>query len=239
MCDDVDWDGQASRQFAETINEEADRLARLLESLLDMQRIEAGVATAFLSQVRLEDVLNDAMISLGSGASLVAIDTPDALPPVVADRGLLERALANVINNAITWSPPQTVVRVAAAVVGDRVDLRVSDRGPGIRAEQRERAFLPFRRLGSPADRSRDGIGLGLAIARGFTQSLGGDLAIEDTPEGGATFVFSLRAMLGSHSSRVSQHGHRDGPDHQVASRAGARVAPTATVARAGARVIP
>jgi two-component system sensor histidine kinase KdpD len=193
LCDDVDWDGQGSRQLANTINDEADRLARLLENLLDTQRIEAGVATAFLASVPLEDVLEDATTSLGVAGSQVTIDIPNALPRVTADRGLLERATANVIANAVAWSPPETAVRVSAAVVGDRVDLRVSDRGPGVRAEERDCAFLPFRILGRPANRSHNGVGLGLAVARGFTRACGGALTIEDTPGGGATFLFSLR----------------------------------------------
>jgi two-component system sensor histidine kinase KdpD len=186
--------GTAKRlDFADTINREADRLAQLLESLLDLRRIETGTATPCLVGVEFREVLDDAMRSLGPASSLVTVDTPDALPLLVADRGLLERAIANVIATGVAWSSPETAVRVAAAVVGDRVELRVSDRGPGLRAEQREYVFLPFRRLGDAAGRSRDGLGLGLAVARGFIESLGGKLTIEDSPGGGATFAFSLR----------------------------------------------
>jgi two-component system sensor histidine kinase KdpD len=141
-----------------------------------------------------EDVLYTSVASLaddhGSG---IAIDVADSLPPVQADPGLLERALANVMANAQAWSPPGRAVRVEAGVAGDRVDVRVIDQGPGIPPRERDRVFQPFQRLGDGAGGQPSGVGLGLAVAKGFVEAMGGELTVEDTPGGGTTVVTSLR----------------------------------------------
>jgi len=190
---EVDWDPEHARAFAKTIDTQSDRLTNLIANLLDMSRIQAGSVKASLGPVSVEDVLYRVVGTLGPEGSLVAIDIAQALPPVVADGGLLERALANVIDNAVSWSPPATPVRVEAAVIGSWVDVRVIDQGPGIPVAQRDQIFRPFQRLGDGAGGSPNGVGLGLAVARGFTEAIGGDLSVDDTPGGGATFVFSLR----------------------------------------------
>ncbi len=114
---------------------------------------------------------------------------PDSLPRVCADPALLERAIANVVDNALSWSPPETAVRIAGGVVGNQLVLRVIDRGTGILPGDRDRVFQPFQRLG---DASPGGVGLGLAVARGFTEALGGELRVDDTPGGGTTMVFTF-----------------------------------------------
>jgi two-component system sensor histidine kinase KdpD len=111
---------------------------------------------------------------------------------VLADPGLLERALANVIVNALNHSPDGRRVRVVAGRAGDAVDVRVVDRGLGVPAGERDRVFLPFQRLGDVG--GSEGVGLGLAVAKGFVEAIGGDVEIEDTPGGGLTIVFRLRA---------------------------------------------
>jgi two-component system, OmpR family, sensor histidine kinase KdpD len=101
--------------------------------------------------------------------------------------------VANLVDNAVAHSPPDAPVRVEAGQVGDRVLVRIVDRGPGIPPSERERVFQPFQRTG---DRRRSprgaGVGLGLAVARGFTQAMGGDLVVDDTPGGGTTMVLDL-----------------------------------------------
>jgi two-component system, OmpR family, sensor histidine kinase KdpD len=114
----------------------------------------------------------------------------ETLPPVKADPALLERAIANLVGNAVQWSPRDSRVRVCAGVLGDRVELRVVDRGPGIPEADRERVFLPFQRLGDRGNTT--GVGLGLAVARGFVEVMGGELGVEDTPGGGVTMAISL-----------------------------------------------
>jgi two-component system sensor histidine kinase KdpD len=111
---------------------------------------------------------------------------------VLADPGLLERALANVIDNAIRFSPAGTQARVTAGVVDGIVDLRVADRGPGVPPSKRGLVFMPFQRLGDSAQ--GEGVGLGLAVAKGFVEAMGGEVEIEDTPGGGLTIVFRLRS---------------------------------------------
>jgi two-component system sensor histidine kinase KdpD len=109
---------------------------------------------------------------------------------VRADVGLLERAVANLLDNALKWSPAGQPVRVTAAAAGNRLVLQVADRGPGIPLRDRERVFQPFQRLG---DTGRvTGLGLGLAVARGFVELMDGELVVEDTPGGGTTMVLSL-----------------------------------------------
>jgi two-component system sensor histidine kinase KdpD len=98
-----------------------------------------------------------------------------------------------VIDNAVSWSPADHPVRVQAGAFGTLVDLRVVDRGPGIRPEQRERVFLPFQRLGD--QQTGMGVGLGLAVARGFVDALGGELTIDDTPGGGTTMTFTFTGV--------------------------------------------
>jgi two-component system sensor histidine kinase KdpD len=104
----------------------------------------------------------------------------------------LERALANLIHNAVRFSPPGAPVRVTAGAVGELLDVRVVDRGPGVPGQERERLFLPFQRLGDSAP--GEGVGLGLAVARGFIEAMGGEIELDDTPGGGLTAVVRLRA---------------------------------------------
>ena len=110
---------------------------------------------------------------------------------VEADPVLLERAIANIVDNALRFAPPGEPIRVEAGAIAGRVDLRVVDTGPGIPPDARDQVFRPFQRLGdSPGG---TGVGLGLAVARGFVLAMGGDLTAEDTPGGGTTMVLSLQ----------------------------------------------
>jgi two-component system, OmpR family, sensor histidine kinase KdpD len=142
--------------------------------------------------VEVEDVVYEAVDGLGPASAGVVVDVAPALPAAMADAGLLERALANVVSNALAWSPPGIAVRVEAAAPGDDVVIRVVDQGPGIPKDGRDRLFQPFQRLGDGNGASPNGVGLGLAVASGFTAAMGGELTVEDTPGGGATFVFRL-----------------------------------------------
>jgi two-component system sensor histidine kinase KdpD len=117
------------------------------------------------------------------------VDVPDDLPLALADPGLLERVVANLVANAVTASPPDQAVRVEGRLAGDRLHLRVVDHGPGLPAADRERVFAPFQRL---HDRGGAGLGLGLAIARGFTEAMGGTLVPSDTPGGGLTMTVTI-----------------------------------------------
>jgi len=186
---DVAWSGEATTEFLETIDQEADRLNRLVGNLLDMSRLEAGVLSVRTRPVGLEEVVAAALTSLPDRGRGVVVDVPDTLPAVVVDPALLERAVANLVANAAAHSPSGRGVRVEAREVGERVDLLVVDRGPGVAEEDRERVFAPFQRLG---DTGGGGVGLGLAVARGFVEAVGGRLTLEETPGGGLTVVVTL-----------------------------------------------
>jgi two-component system sensor histidine kinase KdpD len=189
---DVDWTPQATRELLATIDEETDRLDTLVGNLLDMSRLQSGALELVMRDVGLEEIVPAAIKGLGDRANDVDVQVDESLPRVHADAALLERALANIVDNAVTWSPPEHPVRVDACGVGERVDVRVVDRGPGIPPDQRDRVFQPFQRLG---DQSNDsGTGLGLAVARGFINAMGAEVTVEDTPGGGLTVVVSLDA---------------------------------------------
>jgi two-component system sensor histidine kinase KdpD len=187
---DVEWSAQETQQFLATIDDETDRLTNLVANLLDMSRIQAGVLRPVLRPVALEEVVPSAVMSLGPRATAVDTSVSETLPPVLADSALLERALANVIDNAVRVSADGQRVRVEAGAFGDHIDLRVIDRGPGILPEQREQVFRPFQRLGDT--RTGTGVGLGLAVARGFLTAMGATIEIDDTPGGGTTVLMSL-----------------------------------------------
>jgi two-component system sensor histidine kinase KdpD len=189
---DVTWRADEARGFAKTIDAEADRLTHLVSNLLDMSRLQTGALGVTLRPVQVEDVIYSAVASIGAGGAGIAIDIDRDLPAVRADAGLLERAIANVLDNALNWSPPNTAVRVEADVVAAQVVVRVIDQGPGIPEERRAEVFQAFQRLGDRAGNSPTGVGLGLAVARGFVDAIGGELTIEDTPGGGTTIDFSL-----------------------------------------------
>jgi two-component system sensor histidine kinase KdpD len=142
-----------------------------------------------MRDVGLDEVVPAALAGL-THAERVFVDVPETLPRVRADAALLERAIANVVENAIAWSPPDAPVRVEACVAQERVDLHVVDRGPGIPPAQRDDVFRPFQRLGDRSNGS--GVGLGLAVARGFLEAMGGEVVVDDTPGGGVTMVVSL-----------------------------------------------
>jgi two-component system sensor histidine kinase KdpD len=189
---DVQWSAEDADDFVQTINEETDRLTVLVEHLLDMSRIQAGALQPALRPVMLEEVVPAAVASLGRSAAIVDADLSEALPPVLADAGLLERALANVIANAVRFTPQDHRVRVEAGAFSGHLAISVIDRGPGIARDQRDRVFQPFQRLGD--NQPGNGVGLGLAVARGFLTAMGATIEIDDTPGGGTTIIVRIAA---------------------------------------------
>jgi two-component system, OmpR family, sensor histidine kinase KdpD len=189
---DVEWTPEARQEFLDTINEETDRLNAVVGNLLDMSRLQAGALEISPVPVGLDEVLPAALHSVGVPDRSVRLDVPENLPRVHADRGLLERALANVIANAVRYSPPGSPARVTAGVVDGGVDVRVVDRGPGVPAAERDRLFKPFQRLSDSGQ--SEGVGLGLAVAKGFLEAMGGEIEADDTPGGGLTIVARLKA---------------------------------------------
>jgi two-component system sensor histidine kinase KdpD len=184
------------KEMAAVIQEEARRLSRLVDNLLDLSRLEAGAAEPRREWMSVEEVLGSALQELAPAAEDFALSIDRDLPLVRADSAQLERAFVNVLENARRHSAGHPVSVRARAVrtlagEGGRLIVRVVDRGPGIPPAQLERVFEPFYRAGT-AQGGHRGSGLGLAIARGFTEANGGKLHVESLPEQGATFVFEL-----------------------------------------------
>ncbi len=191
---DVTWTPEETAEFLETVEDETDRLTNLVDNLLDMSRIHAGAVTPLMRATTLEEVVPAALASLGDRAREVVVDVAEDVPPVVTDPALLERVIANLVDNAITHGHSDIPVRIEGGTAAGRVLLRVVDQGKGIPVGQREQVFHPFQRLDDTKPRSGAGVGLGLAVARGFTRAVGGDLTVEDTPGGGTTKIVELEA---------------------------------------------
>ncbi|SDG67288.1 ATP-binding protein [Streptomyces griseoaurantiacus] len=188
--DDVEWSEQDRAELLEAIEEGADRLDHLVGNLLDMSRLQTGTVNPLIREVDLDEVIPMALGGIPDPEMTVALDIPETLPMVAVDTGLLERAVANVVENAVKYSAADEPVLVLASAHADRVEVRVVDRGPGVPDEAKDRIFEPFQRYGD-APRGA-GVGLGLAVARGFAAAIGGTLDAEDTPGGGLTMVLTL-----------------------------------------------
>jgi two-component system sensor histidine kinase KdpD len=187
---DVTWDAADREELLATADESLDKLTRLVGNLLEMSRLQAGALSVFSRPTALDEVVAAALDDLGPASRDVVVDIPESLPEVQADPGILERVIVNVAGNALRYSPPGKPPLLAASALGDRVELRVVDRGPGISPDDRDRIFVPFQRFGDTDNTS--GVGLGLALSRGLTEVMGGTLDPQDTPGGGLTMIISL-----------------------------------------------
>jgi two-component system sensor histidine kinase KdpD len=195
--DDVDFSAEDTSELLATIEESIDQLTALVGNLLDSSRLAAGVVTPNLQSVYLEETVQRALVGISkhsTGFRSVALDrvkveVDDAV--AMADAGLLERVLANVIDNALRYAP-DSPVRVTASTVGGRVLIAVIDDGPGIPRGTAEQLFAPFQRLGDQDNTA--GIGLGLSVAKGFIDAMGGTIQATDTPGGGLTVLVELDA---------------------------------------------
>ena len=195
----IAWSDEDREELLATVEESADRLDALVANLLDMSRLQTGSITSLSAEVDLASVAEWTLRAV-PGAESIVVSAPDELPPVSADPGLLERVIANVVENALKHTDAAAIaVSVSAwtsAESGARVSLRVVDRGPGVPPGALETIFEPFQRLGDvPAG---DGVGLGLAVARGLMEAMGGTLTAEETPGGGLTLVVDLPVAVGA-----------------------------------------
>lgn len=188
---DVVLDEPDRDELLATADDALDTLSALVDNLLDLSRLQAGAMPVRTRPIPLEDVVAAALEDIGVRHRRILVDLPDQLPEVVADPGLLERVLVNVVANAQRFATDPPVVR--AAWDRGRVVVRVVDHGPGIAIADRERVFVPFQRLG---DTSPTGLGLGLALSRGLVEAMGGTLDLEDTEGGGLTVVIALPGVM-------------------------------------------
>jgi two-component system, OmpR family, sensor histidine kinase KdpD len=197
---DVTWSSQDQAELLATIEEGADRLNALIGNLLDMSRIQAGAVQLFVRPTSLEEVAPLVVQAVDDGA-LLRVEMSEDLPLFRADPGLLERALANLVVNALRYSPPGQPPTLAACAVrngsaeghagpGGVVRIEVIDHGPGVPPDQWERIVAPFEQIGD--QRSANGVGLGLAVTKGFVEAMGGTLSADTTEGGGLTMRIEL-----------------------------------------------
>jgi two-component system, OmpR family, sensor histidine kinase KdpD len=194
---DVTWSAQDQADLLATIEEGADRLNALIGNLLDMSRIQAGAVQLFVRPTSLEEVAPLVVQAVDDGA-LLRVEMSEDLPLFGADPGLLERALANLVVNALRYSPPDQPPTLAARAVRDGsaddpggvVRIEVIDHGPGVPPDLWERIVAPFEQIGD--QRSANGVGLGLAVTKGFVEAMGGTLSADTTEGGGLTMRIEL-----------------------------------------------
>jgi two-component system sensor histidine kinase KdpD len=171
--------------------EEGERLSALIDKLFDLSRLQTGRLEPRRESVSLEEVLLAVQDALPEAGARVHLAVDPSLPPLSADAAQLERAFANLIENALRYSGDQSVL-VSARRVRSRVVVRVSDRGPGIPDSEQPRVFEAFYRGAGASSRSIAGSGLGLAIAKGFVEANGGSIAVESLPGQGTSLVVSF-----------------------------------------------
>jgi two-component system sensor histidine kinase KdpD len=192
---DIEWDAEDHDELLATADESLDRLAHLVDNLLDMSRLQAGALAVFPRSADLSEIVARSLDDLGPAARIVTVDIPEDLPEVAVDPGILERVIANLTANALRYSPAGVPPVLTGSALRDRVELRIIDRGPGIPEDSRDQMFVPFQRLGDTDNTT--GVGLGLALSRGLTEAMGGTLEPDETPGGGLTMTLSLPAVPG------------------------------------------
>lgn len=194
--DDIEFSAQDTAELLEAIEESVDQLTALVGNLLDSTRLAVGVVTPQLRQVYMDEAVHRALVSVGMGtrglrrAAMDRVRVEVGEVSVLADLGLLERVLANLIDNALRHSGRESPVRVTAEHDGDRVSIAVVDAGTGVPSGSEEQLFEPFQRLGDRDNTT--GVGLGLSVVRGFVEAMGGAVRAEPTPGGGLTVLVDL-----------------------------------------------
>lgn len=187
---DVDWSSEDRNDLLETAEQSLGSLAGLVTDLLDVSRLQAGVLGVAVRPVGVEDVVLPALEELGLGPADVELDLPEEPVQILADPGLLQRVLVNLLANAQRFNPAGQQVVLSVSRFASTADIRIIDTGPGISEQRRGEVFVPFQRLGDTDNQA--GLGLGMALSKGFTEGMGGTLDVEDTPGGGATMVITL-----------------------------------------------
>ncbi|WP_344805536.1 DUF4118 domain-containing protein [Microlunatus ginsengisoli] len=192
---EIVWSPEDEEELLATVEESADRLDALVANLLDMSRLQTQSVTPLLAEVELNPAVQRAVAGIADAGRL-RVEVDESLPAALADPGLLDRVVANVAENAVKHAAGSPVEVRGSAWSGPDgsawVSLRVVDHGPGVAAASRAAIFEPFQRLGDVP--RGDGVGLGLAVARGLLEAMGGALSAEETPGGGLTLVIDLPA---------------------------------------------
>ncbi|HSV40559.1 MAG TPA: DUF4118 domain-containing protein [Nocardioidaceae bacterium] len=184
LSEDVELPPEDRTELLRGADASLDKLTGLVANILDLSRLQLGAMPVIRRATAVDEVVARALDDLGS--PVVDMDVPDDLPEALADAGLLERVLANLVANATR----QGHVTVRGSAENGRIELRVVDHGPGIPVSRYDEVFLPFQRLGDTSN--VEGLGLGLAVCRGLLESMGGTITPTETPGGGLTMVVSL-----------------------------------------------
>jgi PAS domain S-box-containing protein len=205
LADDVTWEPEEQRDFIQTIEQEANRLQELIDHLLVLSRLEAGMLPIAIGPHALDEIMADALPqfhSLTDGQTLT-IHLPETLPPVFVDAKRIAQVLVNLVRNASTYAPKGTEINITARVRGGFVQVNVNDQGPGFLPVDYKRVFKPFQRGVNVEDSSAQGAGLGLAICKGLVEAHGGRIWIKKKTSPGATISFTI-PLVPSQAAAIS-----------------------------------
>ena len=192
LAEDIDWELPAQREFLAIISRDADRLSDMVDNLLDMSRIEAGSLTLSKTACSLENIIIQGVERVDGGITRpIQIDIPPGLPPVYVDAYRIEVVIRNLVENAIKYSEEGKPIRIVAIPAGEKVIVQIEDQGPGIPTDKVVDIFESFYRLDDGLARRKPGVGLGLAICRGFVQAHEGKIWVEPR-QTGTCFAFSI-----------------------------------------------
>ncbi len=194
LADDVAWGPEEQRDFIQTIQQEADRLQELIDHLLDLSRLEAGMLPISLQSHSLHEIVEDALPQLRvlTAGQTLTLHLPANLPPVSADAKRIAQVLVNLVRNAATYAPKGTEINISASVRRGFVQISVADQGPGIPLAEHKKVFKAFRRGVNVENGLTQGAGLGLAICKGLVEAHGGRIWVKKTGAPGATVSFTI-----------------------------------------------
>jgi K+-sensing histidine kinase KdpD len=210
LADDVSWEPDEERDFIQTIQQEADRLQELIDHLLDLSRLEAGMLPISLEVHSLQEILEDALPQFNSltGGQSILLHLPSHLPPVYVDGKRIAQVLVNLVRNAATYAPKGTEISISASVRAGFMQINVKDQGPGIPAAERRKVFKAFQRGINVENGMTQGAGLGLAICKGLVEAHGGRIWIKKKTTPGATVSFTI-PLVPLHDAKISAKEER------------------------------
>ncbi len=194
LAEDVVWEPDEQRDFIQTIQQEANRLQELIDHLLDLSRLEAGMLPISLKPDSLQKIIEDALPQLHvlTGSHTLTVHLPENVPPVNVDARRIAQVLVNLVRNASAYAPKGTVISIATSVRGGFVQVNVNDQGPGILPSEHKKVFKAFQRGVNTESGPAKGAGLGLAICKGLIEAHGGRIWIKKKTTLGTTVSFTI-----------------------------------------------